>query len=357
MQIANPIYDVVFKYLMQNNEIAILILSTILEEEILSLDLLPQETAVTLESRSFTVYHLDFSARIRTATGEEKHVVIEIQKAKFATDIMRFRRYLGDQYTKGFPVEGEKSPKPIPIISIYFLGYKLDHAISPVIKVYRTYRDGATGETLPEREEHVELLGERDETQGARNAATETYQVDRQGSEYRATQRFARAANKSTCSEEFIESLTHDSIIIQIPFLGPERRNATERLLAIFDQHRKVERDGHLLDVDEENYPEEYRKVVRLLNGAVSEPEIRKTMEVEDEILAELEDKERLIAGKDKLLEENAKALEENAKVIEEKDKALEEKAKALEGKERELAEKNRLIAELRGGLNVSGVP
>nr|VFJ66339.1 MAG: hypothetical protein BECKDK2373B_GA0170837_11664 [Candidatus Kentron sp. DK] len=79
MQIANPIYDVVFKYLMQNNEAAILILSTILEEEITALDLLPQETAVTLENRSFTVYRLDFSARIRAATGEEKHVIIEIR--------------------------------------------------------------------------------------------------------------------------------------------------------------------------------------------------------------------------------------------------------------------------------------
>nr|VFJ67750.1 MAG: hypothetical protein BECKDK2373C_GA0170839_11695 [Candidatus Kentron sp. DK] len=144
--------------------------------------------------------------------------------------------------------------------------------------------------------------------------------------------------------------------MIQIPYLGPERRNATERLLAIFDQHRKVEQDGHLLDVDEQDYPEEYRKVVRLLNGAVSEPDIRKTMEVEDEILAELEDKERLIAGKDKLIEEKDLVIEEKDLVIEEKDKALEENAKvieenakALEEKEQELAEKDRLIAELRG--------
>ncbi|MBT8419421.1 MAG: hypothetical protein KJO08_01020, partial [Gammaproteobacteria bacterium] len=109
MQIANPIYDVVFKYLMQNNEIAILILSTILEEEIVALDLLPQETAIALENSSFTVYRLDFSARLQTSSGEERHVIIEIQKAKYSSDIMRFRRYLGDQYKKGFPVEGEKS--------------------------------------------------------------------------------------------------------------------------------------------------------------------------------------------------------------------------------------------------------
>ena len=285
MQIANPIYDVVFKYLMQNNDIAILILSTILEEEILSLDLLPQETAMVLDNRSFTVYRLDFSASIKTANGEERHVIIEIQKAKFAADIMRFRRYLGDQYRKGFPVEGEKTPKAIPIISIYFLGYRLERVTTPVIKVLRRYYDAATGEEIPAR-------------------------------------------------EEFIESLTHDSIVIQIPQLGPARKTATERLLAIFDQHRKVEGDSHILDVDEEAYPEEYRKVARWLNSAISEPDIRRTMEVEDDILAELEDIERRIAGMEKTIEEKNKALEENAR-------ALEENARVLE-------EKDRLIAELR---------
>nr|VFK21145.1 MAG: PD-(D/E)XK nuclease family transposase [Candidatus Kentron sp. LPFa] len=289
MQIANPIYDVVFKYLMQNNDIAILILSTILEEEILSLDLLPQETAMVLDNRSFTVYRLDFSASIKTAGGEERHVIIEIQKAKFAADIMpriiNRRRYLGDQYRKGFPVEGEKTPKAIPIIGIYFLGYRLKHVMAPVIKVLRRYYDAATGEEIPAR-------------------------------------------------EEFIESLTHDSIVIQIPQLGPARKTATERLLAIFDQHRKVEGDSHILDVDEEAYPEEYRKVARWLNGAISEPDIRRTMEVEDDILAELEDIERRIAGMEKIIEEKDQ-------VIEEKDKALEENARALE-------EKDRLIAELQ---------
>jgi len=116
MQIANPIYDVVFKYLMQNNEITTLILSTILEQEILSLDLLPQETAVALEKRTFIVYRLDFSVLIKTSAGEEKHVVIEIQKAKFAADIMRFRRYLGEQYKKAWLfmdsrlIEGDGGP-------------------------------------------------------------------------------------------------------------------------------------------------------------------------------------------------------------------------------------------------------
>jgi len=137
---------------------------------------------------------------------------------------------------------GGKAPQATPIISIYFLGYRFDHVAALVIKVLRRYYDAATEEEIPTR-------------------------------------------------EEFIESLTHDSFVIQ---LGSERRTATERLLAIFDQHRKVESDGHVLDV-------------------------------EDEILAELEDMEHRME----------KALAEKDQIIEEKDRAL--------------AERDRLIDELRG--------
>jgi hypothetical protein len=45
MIIANPIYDVVFKYLLEDIEIARELLSTILGEEIVSLNLRPQEAA------------------------------------------------------------------------------------------------------------------------------------------------------------------------------------------------------------------------------------------------------------------------------------------------------------------------
>ncbi len=277
MRIANPIYDVVFKYLLRNNELAILILSTILEEEIIALDFLPQETATALENRSFTVYRLDFSARIKTRDGAIKQVIIEIQKAKFAADIMRFRRYLGEQYKQGFTLEeGGKMQRAIPIISIYFLGYQLEHVQVPVIKVLRNYYDAATGQIISAR-------------------------------------------------EEFIESLTHDSYVIQIPYLGPERKTAAERLLAVFDQHLKVSNDEHILDIDEAAYPQEYRKVIRWLNRAITEPEIRQTMDVEDDILAELEDMERRLAKMDKVIEEKDKALEENAKALEEKDRLIAE--------------------------------
>lgn len=52
------------------------------------------------------------------------------------------------------------------------------------------------------------------------------------------------------------------------------------------------------------------------MNRAVAEPEIRQTMDVEDEILAELEDMERRLADMGRALEEKGKALEEKDRLI-----------------------------------------
>ena len=68
MIIANPIYDTTFKYLMKNIRIARGVISTIIDEEIVKLDLRAQETVYKdkkNQRQSLTVYHLDFTAKIR----------------------------------------------------------------------------------------------------------------------------------------------------------------------------------------------------------------------------------------------------------------------------------------------------
>jgi hypothetical protein len=55
MQIANPIYDVVFKYLLEDNKIARLIISGLLELEIEELEFRPQEYSTILAKQSITV--------------------------------------------------------------------------------------------------------------------------------------------------------------------------------------------------------------------------------------------------------------------------------------------------------------
>ena len=90
MLIANPIYDVVFKYLLEDNKIAKLLIGAIIGEKIETLDFRPQEYALELgrpkkskklknSSPTFTVYRLDFSAKIRQADGTFRLVIIELQ--------------------------------------------------------------------------------------------------------------------------------------------------------------------------------------------------------------------------------------------------------------------------------------
>lgn len=277
MKVANPIYDVVFKYLLDDKKIAKLIISKILDEEIISLDFRPTELKKKISAHSLTVFRIDFAATIKQADGSKKLVLIEIQKAKFHTDIMRFRKYLGSHYqdkNNVYEDERTKKSKALPIISLYFLGHKLDHTDAPVVKVHRKYID----------------LSDRSEL---------------------------------TNKEEFIESLTHDSYIIQIPQLKERRRNNLEILLSIFDQSLKLSGNDHFLNLDEDNYPKEFRVIIRRLLEAAAENDVCETMELEDEILDELKNLERKILDKDK-------ALEDKDKVIEDKDKAISNALKAL---------------------------
>jgi hypothetical protein len=120
--IANPIYDVVFKYLMANLDVAKGVISTVIDEEIAVLDFKSQEhvhklkktgltqvkTGDDIDVKESTYFHLDFIAKIKMKTGEYKNVSIELQKSNLPPDIMRFRRYLGEQYKKEDDVEDDE---------------------------------------------------------------------------------------------------------------------------------------------------------------------------------------------------------------------------------------------------------
>ena len=300
MYIANPMYDTVFKYLLEDNTLAKLLIGTIIEEEILNLEFRPQERTSTVDrpnERVLTVYRMDFAARVRNATGEERQVLIELQKAKYPTDILRFRRYLGAQYrdpdnTRSVEMKAGQ-PKTrwvrqgIPLLTIYFLGHALEHSDAPVIRVRRECTDLASGKPLEKK-------------------------------------------------ETFIESLTHDSYIIQIPKLHGQRRSDLEEMLQLFDQGR-IHGDRHLLTVDEREIPERYRPLLRRLQQAVAEPEIADAMELEDEILEELQDVERMVEQeRERANRQQARADQEQARAEQQQARAEEQQARA----EAEQAEK-----------------
>lgn len=270
VQIANPIYDVVFKYLMKDKKVSKLLLSAITGKEIVDLDFRPTEYELPI-GESLIVVRMDFSARVKEANGEEHLILIELQKAKTATDFMRFRRYLGEQYANENNVysrtENEKyAQKPLPIISIYFLGENLEHCQAPIVHVKRQCLNGTTGKKLTQK-------------------------------------------------EEFIESLTHDSYIIQIRYLVGKRRSELEQLLSIFDQTNKSA-DAHFLTINEQEVPQPYRPLIRRLQKALADVKVKRTMTAEDEIIEEIKSYQRMIEKRDQALKERDQALEEKDKVI-----------------------------------------
>ena len=206
MHIANPIYDVVFKYMLEDNKVAKLFLSAIIGEEIIDLEFGAEEWLIEIpsikqERPPLTVWPFYFSAKIETETGF-KTVVIELQKAKYLSDLMRFRRYLGLHYQSSNNTSDDKQEKARQIYCIYFLDYGMDLPPRPVLKVDYNVHDAYSGDEFP-------------------------------------------------ATGEFVSGLHHLSWIVQIRELKHHRRNDLEKLLSVFDQSN-LTNIKYILDVEDE---------------------------------------------------------------------------------------------------------
>ena len=287
MHIANPIYDVVFKYLLEDNKVAKLFLSAIIGEHITELDFSAQERTLEIqppkkEHPPLTVCRFDFSAKIETEAGF-KTISIELQKAKFLSDLMRFRRYLGLHYqSSGNTYAGsvqrnddenqeaqgkaKDQGNPRQIYCIYFLGYGMDLPSCPVLKVDYKVHDVYSGAEFP-------------------------------------------------ATGEFVSSLHHRSWIVQINMLKEHRRNNLEKLLTVFDQSSQTDLK-YILDVDDESFPAEYRAIMRRLRKAMEDPDKRREMELEEEIVSELQERERQIDEANKAVERAHLKISEQGNII-----------------------------------------
>ena len=97
IHIANPIYDSVFKYLMEDERIAKIILSALLKKEVADVQVRRNEyTNGTRDQVS--MFRIDFGAQIRNEDGSLQLILIEVQKTWLETETLRFRQYLGAHY-------------------------------------------------------------------------------------------------------------------------------------------------------------------------------------------------------------------------------------------------------------------
>lgn len=268
MVIANPIYDVVFKRLMENDKVAKFFIGTLLEQTIESVEVKPQEFTYTDELAGLAVFRLDFLATIKTEIGEHKKILIEIQKAKNQIDLMRFRNYLAEQYKKEDLINEEKVI--LPITTIYILGFKLPEISSPCIKVERNYKDLIDKKLIDTK-------------------------------------------------SDFVEKLTHDSFIVQIERITDRYQTRLDKLLSIFEQRNFVDDKKIIKEFNHDIDNEDIRLTTDILHYSGTNPEERRKIETEQEAwrtvdaMFENEKKQfiKALNEKDKLIEELLKKLNE----------------------------------------------
>ena len=306
INVANPIYDSVFKYLIEDERIARTILSALLKEEVLSVEIRRHEHTNTTRD-TLSMFRIDFAAKVRDQNGKEKLILIELQKTWLETETLRFRQYLGAQYLtpENIAKEGEHEGYAAPMVAIYLLGHRVGNVDKPVVYVKHNAYD-YNGEVVEEAME-----------------------------------------------DPFIGSLTHDSIIVQIPLLHGQINNHLDKVLSVFDQSHRDKKNRQVILLDETKYEgdDDMMYLLRRLTAATANAELRMDMNVEDEYFSAIEHRDTELMVKTQQLEEKDKQLAEKSKELAEKDNQLTKKDNQLTEKDNQL--KSMAQVMLANGMSI----
>ena len=248
-KVCNPIYDTVFKFLMEDERVAKVLLGGILNKKIETVEIKGHECAYQSdENNSLKLLRFDFAGTIENPDGTKETVTIELQKASEPEEVMRFRKYFGlqmanesnaDAVTK-YHRDKERTPyivkKPRHIYGIFILGHSLGKGFEyPLIKGSTVFYD-----------EDDNVLN-----------------------------------FKSQC--EFLKGMTYHLYIIQIPFLPEKPKKPLEKMLRAFDQRYKLEYDSKYLELSEDKDKDSDFNIIfnRLLYAAADE-QLRGNLDLED---------------------------------------------------------------------------
>ena len=284
IHVANPLYDSVFKYLMEDERIAKTMLSALLQKQVVAVEMRRNEYD-NVSRDAISMFRVDFAATIREDNGEERLILIELQKTWLATETLRFRQYLAVQYNNKENMRKETKDKyALPTVAVYLLGHRVGDINEPVVY-----------------------------------ARHNIYDYD--GNEI-----------KLPTPDPFVESLQHDSIIVQIPLLRGKVNNRLERVLSIFDQSQALPNDQRELRLNEEAYngDDDMSYIIHRLLTASADPEVRIRMNAEDEFFKELEDRDTELMQTKKELKAQKVALQEQKVALQEKEATLQQQAQAI---------------------------
>ena len=300
MTIANPIYDSVFKFLMEDNRVAKTILSALLKEDVISVEVRPHEYSNSQRDK-ISMFRIDFAATVRRPDGEEKLTLIEVQKTWLETETLRFRQYLGVQYQRKENIIADSAEGyALPMVAIYILGHKVGDIEEPVLYVNHQSFD----------------YDGRVVTKGLPNP--------------------------------FVDSLTHSSIIVQIPRLHGRINNRLDKVLSVFDQTRQLKQDQHLLNLDDGLYLDdtEMQPILHRLLMAASDADTRQDMNVEDEYYSIIEKRDtEILLNAQKIAAQRMQIAQQDEKLAQQDEKLAKQGEKLAQQGEK-ISKQDELLAQ-----------
>ncbi len=298
IHVANPIYDSVFKYLMEDERIAKTMLSALLKKEVIHVTVRPHEYSNTTRD-TLSMFRIDFAATVREREGDaikDRIVLIELQKTWLNTATLRFLQYLGAQYSnKNNMREADEKGFAYPMVAVYLLGHKVGNIKEPIVYVNHDVFD-YNGNIVADVNE-----------------------------------------------EPFVESLTHNSIIVQIPLLHGNVNNRLEKVLSVFDQTQVEGDTQQVLKIDEDKYADDSDMlyVLHKLTAAAANSEMRQDMNVEDEYYKAIEDRDTAIMQRDKMLKEQEQQLSQQSEQLSQQSEQLSQQSEQLSQQSEQLTLKD----------------
>ena len=306
IHVANPIYDSVFKYIMEDERIAKTILSALLKKEVVHVTVRPHEYSNTTRD-TLSMFRIDFAATVREKEGNEikdRIVLIELQKTWLNTETLRFRQYLGAQYNNKNNIrEADEKGFAYPMVAVYLLGHKVGNIKEPIVYVNHDVFD-YNGNVVAEGN-----------------------------------------------TEPFVESLMHNSIIVQIPRLQGNVNNRLEKVLSVFDQTNIEGDTQQVLKIDEDKYADDndMMYVLHKLTAAAANSEMRQDMNVEDEFYKAIEDRDTAIMQRDKILKEQSEQLSQQSE-------QLSQQSEQLSQQSEQLSQQSEQLKNMAKALSASGL-
>ena len=309
IRIANPIYDAVFKYLMEDERVAKTILSALLKREVAEVEVRKHEYTNGTRDK-ISMFRIDFGAKVRQDDGSLKLVLIELQKTWLETETLRFRQYLGTQYANPDNILKDDNPNGygIPMITVYLLGHRVGDIEEPVLYV---------------RHKSYDYDG-KEVTKGL--------------------------------PDPFVESLVHDSIIVQIPLLHGHVNNRLVEVLSVFDQTNKDKHNRQVLNINEDCYAHdsEMKHILHRLLTAASDAKLRQDMNVEDEYFSAIENRDTAIMMRDKRIAQQEEQLTQQGEQLAQQGEQLAQQGEQLAQQGEQLAQQGEQLAQQEKALLVT---